>query len=222
MASRYRKHPDLVPGFERVNMLIFFSEKFLKLNNIDLEIEGYDNLPKNGGCLLVPNHKSNIDSVALLAALKDTTYEPGIQTKVTTFLAKKELTKKRLMRNLLSLVDTFAIDRSNFRQSVETINEFGKFVKENKTYGVVFPEGTRVVKEEIGEFKAGAFKVAQKEYLPVIPVTIKNSLHALDKKRKGRLKVTVVFHKVIKPSQFMVQDSKGIAQRVQDIVASKL
>ncbi len=40
---------------------------------------------------------------------------------------------------------------------------------------VVFPEGTRSKGEQIGEFKAGSFKLATKSKVPIVPVTIDGS-----------------------------------------------
>ena len=37
---------------------------------------------------------------------------------------------------------------------------------------IIFPEGTRSKTGEIGEFKGGAFKVAQKTGAPIIPVAL--------------------------------------------------
>ncbi|ADE19821.1 lysophospholipid acyltransferase family protein [Mycoplasma crocodyli] len=222
-ARKYRKTPDLIEPVTRSKMIMNYSKKFLKLNNVQLLVEGYENLPDKGGVLLTPNHKSNIDPAAIIAALEYHGEDTSIPFKIPTFIAKKELLKKRIMRNILSVIDTYAIDRENFRESMETLYEFGQFVKTNRTFGIVFPEGTRVDEtDELGEFKGGAFKLAQKEFMPIIPVTIKNSRTALDKGRKGKLLVTVIFHKPIKPLTFITQDTKSIATRVKTIVESEL
>ncbi|EFF41752.1 lysophospholipid acyltransferase family protein [Mycoplasmopsis alligatoris] len=221
-ARKYRKTPDLITAEQRCIMITKYAKKYLKLNNIVLNVKGYENIPDKGGVLLVPNHKSNIDPVALIAALEYRGEDTSIPIKIPTFIAKKELLKKRTMRNLLSLMDTYAIDRENFRESMETLYEFGQFVKTNRTFGIVFPEGTRVESAELGEFKGGAFKLAQKEYMSIVPVTISNSLSALDKARKGKLQISITFHKPIKPSTFLAQDTKSIAARVKAIVESEL
>lgn len=222
IGRKYRKTPDMFTAQERSRLLTKYAEKYLKMNNIELKVVGAEDLTTSGGVLLVANHKSNVDSIALLAALKDKTYEPNAPVKVPTFVAKKELLKKRLIKNMLQLLDSFVIDRKNFRESVEIMNNFGSFVKENKSYGIVFPEGTRVKEEELGEFKSGAFKIAQKWYLPIVPVTISNSAKALTKDQKGKITVTVTFHKMLKPVLFIAQDPKATALRIKNIIASKL
>ena len=46
---------------------------------------------------------------------------------------------------------------------------------------VVFPEGTRTETGEVGEFKAGAFKIAQKNKVPVVPFVLEGSSRLMGK-----------------------------------------
>ncbi|APJ38556.1 lysophospholipid acyltransferase family protein [Mycoplasmopsis pullorum] len=222
-ARKYRRTPDMLTEQQRNDFLLKYAKKLLKLYRVKVEVQGYDNLPNNGGVILTPNHKSNADALIMLQALEKQSYEQSEVNKIPTFIAKQELLKKRLIRNAMSLIDTFAIDRNNFRQSLEVLGEFGRFVKMNKTYGVIFPEGTRVsTPNELGEFKGGAFKVAQNEFLQVVPVTISNSSEAFNSKRAKKLVVTVTFHKPIKPMDFIGQEPKAVGERVRKIVESEI
>lgn len=224
LSRKYRKTPDLVPPEKRSVFITKCAKKYLKLHNIKVVVKGLANVPEKGGVLLAPNHKHNIDPLIIMHALslklanQDDTYP----TKILTFIAKKELLKKRVMRNILALTDSYAIDRQNFRESMEALYEFGQFVKQNKTYGVIFPEGTRVKTDEIGEFKGGAFKIAQKEFIPIIPVSISNSKDAIEKAKNSKVIVTITFHKLLKPMSFITQETKYLATRVQKIVESGL
>ncbi|MBW0594725.1 1-acyl-sn-glycerol-3-phosphate acyltransferase [Mycoplasma anatis] len=223
LARKYRKTPELASQQVRLDQMIKYSKKMLKLLRIDVEIEGIENLPNTGGVILTPNHKSNIDSVVLMK-LFELNKEKGDELhKMPTFVAKKELLKKRLIRNGLSLLDTFSIDRQNFRDSYKTLQDFGEYVKRSSTYGVIFPEGTRVPNSnEIGEFKAGAFKIAAMKYLPILPITIKNSEQAFDKKRKNRLTIKIIVHPLIKANAVITQDPVAVGKRIRDIVLSGL
>ncbi|MBW0595590.1 1-acyl-sn-glycerol-3-phosphate acyltransferase [Mycoplasmopsis anatis] len=223
LARKYRKTPELASQQVRLDKMIKYSKKMLKLLRIDVEIEGIENLPNTGGVILTPNHKSNIDSVVLMK-LFELNKEKGDELhKMPTFVAKKELLKKRLIRNGLSLLDTFSIDRQNFRDSYKTLQDFGEYVKRSSTYGVIFPEGTRVPNSnEIGEFKAGAFKIAAMKYLPILPITIKNSEQAFDKKRKNRLTIKIIVHPLIKANAVITQDPVAVGKRIRDIVLSGL
>lgn len=119
-------------------------------------------------------------------------------------------------------LNTFTIQRDNFRDYAQKMNAFGDFVKNNRTLGVVFPEGTRIKGNKLGEFKSGAFKVAKNNFLPIVPVAIDNAEAVFEKNRKGRVTVTVTFLKPIKPVLFMSQEPKGIAAQVRALIAKEL
>ncbi|MGV2392835.1 UNVERIFIED_CONTAM: lysophospholipid acyltransferase family protein [Campylobacter lari] len=186
-----------------------------------MEVEGYENLGK-GPAILVPNHKSNIDPIAILVALKKQTKEEGIMNKIPTFLAKKELSKKRIVKNALSILDTFYIDRTNIRDSLKQLNAFGSYVKDKRTFGVIFPEGTRVKSDELGEFKPGAFRVALKNYLPIVPVAITNSKDSINPKRVKTLVITVKFLTPLKPNNFITMDENAIATKTKFAIEGAL
>ena len=46
---------------------------------------------------------------------------------------------------------------------------------------VVFPEGTRSKTGEVAEFKAGAFKIAQKNRVPVVPFVIDGTAELMER-----------------------------------------
>ncbi|MCK5806975.1 MAG: 1-acyl-sn-glycerol-3-phosphate acyltransferase [Mycoplasmataceae bacterium] len=193
--------------------------KLLKKLGVKLEVEGWENLPK-GTALLAPNHQSLLDPAVIFAALKNP--QPGSDNlnKVSVFLAKKELEKNYKLKGYARLTNTFYIDRTNPRASLKAMDEMTEHAKKNHKYMVIFPEGTRSKDGDIKEFKGGAFRVAKKGFMPIVPVTINNSLSITNLKRK-KLTVTVIFHKPLKPMSFITKDTKTIASTVQKIVESR-
>ncbi|WP_036431582.1 lysophospholipid acyltransferase family protein [Mycoplasmopsis cricetuli] len=222
MYRKYKKDPESLGAQFRNDYFVKLSKKILNIYNIDLEIIGFDNIPKNGPLVLTPNHKSNIDAVALIAALEKQSFEQGTKNRIVNFLAKEELNKKFLLKRIMFLKDTITLDRSNFRDSLLKLKEFGEFIKQNGNIGVIFPEGTRIKEEKLGEFKSGPFKVAANLYLPIVPVAIINSSRAFEKKRPKRLKITISFLKPIKPINFLSQDSKAIANRIKNLIQEEI
>lgn len=203
----------------RNDFLVKKIQKVFKVFKIDLKVYGYENLG-NGPAILYGNHQDNIDALAMIYALKKQTEDKTIDNKIPTFIAKHTLQYRSSTKWPLSVINTFFLDRDNVKKSLNTINEFGKFVKENKTFGVIFPEGTRNQNGEIGEFKPGSFKIAKKELLPIIPFTINNSVQGLNDKRKERLEIEIIFHKKIIATSFINQTTIAISERVRSIVMS--
>ncbi|MGZ9413127.1 lysophospholipid acyltransferase family protein [Mycoplasma sp. 480] len=220
MAKKYKKGKiELKPQF-RNDLILKYAEKILKLYNVEIEVKGKENLT-NKNFIAVANHLSNGDSFILFSALQSDIELKTDPRRILTFLAKKELTKNWVSRSILNLIDTFFIDRSKIKESFKTLDDFGNFVKTNKTIGIIFPEGTRSKDGKMQDFKAGAFKIAKKMFLPILPITINYSGLMFDSKRKGKLKVEVIFHNLIKPLSFSSQSNEAIAARVKNIIESK-
>ncbi len=192
----------------------------MKSLKIEIEVKGYENLGTTGPCILYGNHQDNFDPLALIYALKAQTEAKDDMNKIATFIAKQSLQYHSYTRYPLNCIDTFFLDRNDIKKSLETYDAFGKFVKNNKTYGIIFPEGTRNREGTISEFKPGAFKVVKKEMIPIVPFTINNSVGAFDNKRKDVLKIEVIFHKKISAHSFDTQNTIALAERIQKIVES--
>lgn len=201
----------------RNDFLVKKIDKIFKTFKINLIVKGYENLG-NGPAMLYGNHQDNIDALVVVSALKKQTGDKNENNKIATFIAKHSLQYRPASRWPLSVINTFFLDRNNIKKSLATFNNFSYFVKENKTFGVIFPEGTRNKEGDIGEFKPGSFKVAKKELIPIIPFTINNSVRGLDETRKEELNIEIIFHKKINPSSFMTQTTTAISERVRNIV----
>ncbi|VEU75521.1 1-acyl-sn-glycerol-3-phosphate acyltransferase [Mycoplasmopsis maculosa] len=220
-ASRYRKDPAYNPIQQRNDWVLGKCKLLLWFFGIKVKVEGYEHLGK-GPAILTPNHKSNIDPIVLIYALKKQSKEQGVMNKIPTFLAKKELAKKRTVRNALSLLDTFYVDRQNPRESVKQLASFGTHVKENRTFGIVFPEGTRIKENNLGEFNPGAFKVAISNYLPIVPVAISDTREALRKTRFKKLIVNVKFLPVQKPNSFITMETHAISKKIKNQIEGEI
>ena len=140
-----------------------WSRGILKVTGVSLSVDGLENIPKEGPCVFVGNHRSYYDIPILLTAL-DAPH--GI-------LAKEELEKIPLLNRWMKLLGCVFVKRDDIRASVKALNDATAIVESGRSF-VIFPEGTRYKGEEggAGEFKAGAFRIAIKTGVPVVPVAI--------------------------------------------------
>lgn len=143
-------------------------------SNVKIEVIGAENLPKEDGFCITPNHQANYDIWALVA---------GIDRKLN-FVAKKELGSTPIFKEYLKLVDTYLLDRDDIKQTVRLFNEASKGIVEKKQNIVIFPEGTRSKSPILGEMKSGAFNIAKKAKCPVVPVAIIDSYKPFSDKIK--------------------------------------
>ena len=122
-----------------------WSKGILNVTGVRLSVEGLDNIPKDGPCVFVANHRSYYDIPLLLAGL-DEPY--GI-------LAKEELGKIPLLNRWMKLLGCVFVQRDDVRASVRALNDATAIVESGRSF-IIFPEGTRYKGEEggAGEFKA--------------------------------------------------------------------
>ncbi|WP_373438130.1 lysophospholipid acyltransferase family protein [Metamycoplasma equirhinis] len=217
-ANRQKKMPDYYKVAERNYFLQKSLSNILRHLNIKLDVEGFENVP-NGPCLLIPNHSTYADALIMWSALWN--HGDGKkQSKIVNFIAREEVKAKKTIRQIAELGDTYFIDTNKPIAAMQTLLEFGKFIKKNKSCGVIFAEGTRTKDGKLGTFNTGAVRLAQSTYLPIIPVTINNAVNALDWKREGELIVKVTFHNMLKPIQFQTVDPKSLTENIKEIIAS--
>ena len=140
-----------------------WSRGILKVTGVTLTVEGLENIPKEVPCVFVGNHRSYYDIPLLLASLD----------KPHGILAKEELGKIPLLNRWMKLLGCVFVQRDDLRASVRALNDATAIVESGRSF-VIFPEGTRYKGEEggAGEFKAGAFRIAIKTGVPVVPVAI--------------------------------------------------
>ena len=155
------------PAPERV--MGWWGRAFLRLGGFRVRVEGLEELPP-GGAVLVSNHQSLVDIPLLLSAFR----------RPVKFLAKRELGEIPLFGKAMAAAGNLFVDRKDPRGGIQALRDAGDRVR-GGTLLVVFPEGTRSTDGTIGEFKPGAFYLAQKSGAPVIPVYIDGGNRALPK-----------------------------------------
>jgi 1-acyl-sn-glycerol-3-phosphate acyltransferase len=149
----------------------FWARSLVVLSGSKITVEGEENIPKDTAVLYVGNHQSNFDIPILLSYID----------KPKGFISKIEVKKLPMVASWMREMRCVFMDRNDIRQSVIAINEGAEKLKQGYSM-VIFPEGTRSGKEEMGEFKAGSFKLAIKSGVPIVPVAINGSYNIMGKK----------------------------------------
>lgn len=180
------------------------------LFNVKVNAKGLEKLETVEHGVIYANHQSNIDIVALLKAIK----------KPHGYVAKKELDNIFLLSDSMRLIQCQFMDRTDVRQSVKVISAAAKSVKEGQLM-VIFPEGTRMVQAEIGSFKAGSFKLAQKAKADIIPVTIYNS-YEVAKRWPRRTVIKMEIHDPIPYEAYEALSTNEICEQVEQIIKSPM
>lgn len=177
---------------------------------VKIAVNGSENIISDRAAIYVSNHQSYLDPVFIFAPL-------GF---ICPVLCKKEVRKIPIVSGWLRVFDCVFIDRENARSSVKSLNEAAELINSGNSM-IIFPEGTRAVGYEPGEFKAGAFKVAEKTKVPVIPVRLHN---ACDVMRRGSAKlnkatVRVDFLEPIDISQMSRTEIRELPEKIKALIA---
>ena len=137
----------------------FGFKKTLRLFS-NLEINGLENLPKNGPYIVAPNHISNLDPPIVASVLP----------KPPVFLAKKELFAFPLVSLLLRSYGAYPIDRNRKdNKAIKWVTD--KLIKENKI-AIMFPEGTRSKNGGLIKGQPGVAKLSIDYNIPIVPIAL--------------------------------------------------
>lgn len=180
------------------------------LTRVKVEVEGLEKLDSIEHGVIYANHQSNIDIVTMLKVIK----------RPHGYIAKKELDHIFLLSDGMRLIRCEFMDRNDVRQSVKVISSAVKKVKEGHLM-VIFPEGTRMVNGELGSFKAGSFKLAQKAKADIVPVTIFNS-YEVAKRWPRRTVVKMLVHNPIKYEDYEALQTNELCEQVEIIIKKPL
>jgi 1-acyl-sn-glycerol-3-phosphate acyltransferase len=140
---------------------------FIRIGGWKIRVEGLQNLPV-GGAILAANHQSLVDIPLFLAALP----------REVRFLAKRELGRIPLFGYAMRSAGNLFIDREDPRDAVHLVREATDRIDRGQMV-VIFPEGTRSRDGSIGDFKPGAFYLARKKGVPLLPVLLEGTRRAL-------------------------------------------
>lgn len=144
----------------------------LKLGGVRVESHGADHatsLGRERGFILVANHSSNLDPMALIKVLGRVDL---------SFVAKAETLRRPLLGELLAAIGWFQVER----QSMAALKKLCEDVEHRRKSGwvpdiVVFPEGTRSTDGKLAKFQIGPFLLAAQLGLPIVPAAIHGAAH---------------------------------------------
>lgn len=137
----------------------------LKVSGIQLRIKLEGDIPEQGPLIVVANHQSYLDIIAVVAAIPHQ----------IAFVAKRELLAIPFLGWNLKAQHHLIIDRSKPKEAMSQLISLAPLMAERQQVVVFFPEGTRSPTETMGRFKSGAFELAHAAGATVLPVAIKGS-----------------------------------------------
>jgi 1-acyl-sn-glycerol-3-phosphate acyltransferase len=198
-------------GNAQHNIARLWGRILLAAGFIRIRAEGAGKLDRHASYVFVANHGSYMDIPALLAAVPHQ----------FRFFAKKGLYKIPFLGYHLKHAGHLPVDRTNARNSLKSMAEGARIVRERGISVVLFPEGGRSA-EGLRDFKEGAAYIAIKAGVQVVPIAIlgtrellpMGSLHL----HSGKVKVRV--GDPISTAGMTIKDRDDLTARMRREVAS--
>jgi 1-acyl-sn-glycerol-3-phosphate acyltransferase len=182
---------------------------FLWLTGIPFTVEGLERLPKTP-CVVVANHASYIDAIAIVAALP-----PDF-----AFVIKKEMATAPLVGLLLRRLGSQFVERFDRNKGATDARRVLKLAATGQSL-MFFPEGTFDETRQIGKFLGGAFTTAARAEMPVVAVAIHGTRAVMPPGGLSvhRLPIRVEVLAVMPADEARLKSRELIAQAVGDPLA---
>ncbi len=182
---------------------------------LTFEVIGEENIPPDDMTYMVySNHQSLADVLAMIHLFKD--------HRQMGYVAKEEWRKYKVLYNAIEYTRSIFLKRGDSREAVKTLREVCDLLKQGFAL-VIFPEGTRSQCHEMGEFKAGAFKFAEKGKVPILPVTLDGGYKLYEEKKTyqpAHVKITV--HPLVHIEEMDKHQQKAAAAEIEATIRSAL
>ncbi len=159
------KHPEKYSEEKRYATNVLCVRRMCKPGRITTIGCGVENLPKEGGYIMCPNHQGKYDALGIFL----THHKP------CSIVMDIEKSYFPLTKQFIDNVQGKRLDTKNVRQSIRIIKEMADEAKKGRKF-IIFPEGGYCHNgNNTTTFKPGAFKSAVWARCPIVPVVLINS-----------------------------------------------
>jgi 1-acyl-sn-glycerol-3-phosphate acyltransferase len=199
------------PMIDRI--IRFWARNLVRAAGIDLQTEGLERLDPDRRYILVANHYSYFDIPCILASVP----QP------IRFMAKASLFKIPIFGGAIGRAGFIPIDRKNRRTAVKSFDLATKRIQQGNTI-VIFPEEGRTSKRTLKPFQRGAFLLALRARLPIVPIAIDGThdVFPVGAKKITPGRVTIRVSTPIEPSEFTVREKDALSMRARREIVTML
>jgi 1-acyl-sn-glycerol-3-phosphate acyltransferase len=179
---------------------------------ISWRIQGLESLPQGDkdGAILLLKHQSTLETFLM----------PAIMPHPLAYVFKRELLYIPFFGWAMARMDMIHIDRSKRSEAFSKVVNQGKRVMSDGVWVIMFPEGTRIPRGQVGNYKSGGTRLACETGRPVVPIAVNAARHW---PRKGFVKTPGVVDVVIgRPISSVGRQPDELMQEVQTWIEAKM
>jgi 1-acyl-sn-glycerol-3-phosphate acyltransferase len=183
----------------------------VRIAGIRIQTVGLEKLDASRTYIFMSNHVSNLDPPLTLPLIP----------RRTSVMAKKELFDIPLLGKTMRMGSLVPVDRKNRDAGISAVRAAAEVIRQGINM-TIYVEGGRSFDGKLIPFKKGPFYLAVECAVPVVPVTIVGTRHAMPKGRFAikSSDVKVIFHDPIEPKDFGNRDE--LKAKVREIINSGL
>ena len=128
---------------------------------VHARLHGTENLP-DSPVVMLPKHQSTWETFAF----------PGLMPHPLCYVFKRELLYIPFFGWAMARMDMIHIDRSRRSEAWRKVIEQGQRFMDKGHWVIMFPEGTRIARGAIGDYKTGGTRLAVTTGRPVMPIAV--------------------------------------------------
>ncbi len=148
-----------------------WSRWLVRASGCRVVVEGIENIALDRPQIFSSNHVSHFDVIALAANIP----------KPFRFVAKKELARIPVFGTAWKAAGHISVDRADRASAVASLDAAGQLIRQDNSSVVIFPEGTRSITGELQPFKKGAFMLALRTGVEIVPAAVLGTRRILPK-----------------------------------------
>jgi len=176
----------------------------------NLKVIGNENIDKSKKYILVANHASLFDIVAI------TSFYPKV-----SWFGHERLLKVPVFGRFLKLTDYVPFKEPTVRNTRHMLNQLMEKAKNQSV--ALFPEGTRTLNGKINPFFRGFIYLFRTREIDILPLTL-NGFYDLKPKNRFYIdfgsKLEVIIHKPIRREELIDKSDSAIIDMVKSVIES--
>ncbi len=200
---RYRRGIRFLSGFWARSIFPLIGKK--------IHIKGKENIKKGERYILLANHASMFDIMAIMAFYPD-----------VCWFGHERLLRIPLFKQMLSMTDYIPMRISNIKNTRIMLNTLEEKAKDRTV--AIFPEGTRTLDGKLNSFYRGFIHLLKATEHDILPVTL-NGFYKLKPKNRFSIhfgsRLEVVIHPPLEGKKMATLHDKEILDRVSEVIESE-
>jgi 1-acyl-sn-glycerol-3-phosphate acyltransferase len=193
-------------------LMRFWAKSVFLIIGKKLHVEGRERIDKNGKYLLIANHSSLFDIIAI------TSFFPGI-----SWFGHERLLRIPVFSQILKMTDYVPMRKTSIRNTKQMID---RLINKSKGHTIaIFPEGTRTLNGKVSAFYRGFIHVLRVSEINILPVTL-NGFFILKPKNRFYInfssRISVIIHEPVSRELLIDKDDSEIISILKNIIESSL